>query len=254
VTTYPPAAGEDADAMPAAPRSSRRQRAVVASKPAHRSLSRDIAVRSLVLVTCFAAMAAIANSNFEPWWRFRLYAPQYPSGLDLVISLNGVSGDVSEVNILNHYIGMRSLDQAAPIERQLASFAVSATIAVSLLLCVFAGRRITRLIAVPSIALPVLFVADSVYWLYSFGHDLNPRAPLRIGGFTPQMFGNGTIGQFDTFAQPGAGFWWACSGALLFVVAAWLRGRVCSSSGSADRCSFFCSRLLVLPGSKESTR
>ncbi|MBL8157714.1 MAG: hypothetical protein JNM70_26430, partial [Anaerolineae bacterium] len=50
--------------------------------------------RLAVLACALAAAGLIAASFFQPWWRFWLYAPQYPGGLKLVISLTGVSGDV----------------------------------------------------------------------------------------------------------------------------------------------------------------
>ncbi|HEY3495918.1 MAG TPA: hypothetical protein VGK73_14570, partial [Polyangiaceae bacterium] len=70
-------------------------------------------------------------------------------------------------------------------------------------------------------AVPLGFVADFSYWLYRFGHDLNPRAPLRLEPFTPAMFGNGVIGQFMTFARPELGFWLAlaCVGLAVLLVA-----------------------------------
>ena len=41
-----------------------------------------------------ASAAALGASYFLPWWTFTLYAPQYPGGLRLVVSLSKVSGDV----------------------------------------------------------------------------------------------------------------------------------------------------------------
>ncbi|MGZ3475271.1 MAG: cytochrome C, partial [Polyangiales bacterium] len=60
-----------------------------------------------------AGAALFCASYFLPWWRLWLFAPQYPKGLEVGISLTGVGGDVRELNILNHYIGMKPLDLAA---------------------------------------------------------------------------------------------------------------------------------------------
>src|SRR5215468_1356757 len=80
--------------------------------------------RWLVVGLASATVAAFAGSFFLPWWSFVLYAPQYPSGLKLVISLTGMGGDVAEIDTLNHYIGMAHLADAAPTERQLAGYGV----------------------------------------------------------------------------------------------------------------------------------
>ena len=60
--------------------------------------------RWAVLVCAVVAVVLFGASFFLPWWRFWLYAPQYPKGLGLTISLTGMGGDVHEIDLLNHYI------------------------------------------------------------------------------------------------------------------------------------------------------
>ena len=198
-----------------------------------------------------ATVAAFAGSFFLPWWSFVLYAPQYPHGLKLVISLTGMGGDVAEIDVLNHYIGMAHLANAAPTERQLAGYAVAAVALVMMALALGAGRKLNRLVAIPAIAFPVGFIADSFYWLYTFGHRLDPKAPIRLGSFTPQMFGNGQIGQFETYAEPSIGFWLATAGVVAIIAAAVIRTRICDNCHHAAKCSAACPRLMVLPERKE---
>lgn len=188
-----------------------------------------------------------AGSFFLPWWRFWLYAPQYPKGLALVISLTGMSGDVHEIDLLNHYIGMGHLADAAPVERRLASWGVAAIAVATLALAAFSGRKLNKVIAIPALAFPIVFVADSFYWLYRFGHHLDPKAPLHIGAFTPQMFGNGQIGQFETFARPEAGFWLALAGVACVLASTFLRSRVCKGCSHAGTCKLVCPRALIVP-------
>jgi hypothetical protein len=176
-----------------------------------------------------------------------LYAPQYPKGLSLVISLTGMGGDVSEIDLLNHYIGMGHLASAAPVERHLAGYGVAAIAVITLALLALAGKKLNKLIAIPAIAFPIVFIADSFYWLYTFGHKLDPRAPLRIAAFTPQMFGNGQIGQFETFAHPALGFWLAIAGVGFALLATFLRSRVCAHCAHAGTCAAVCPRVMVLP-------
>ena len=45
-----------------------------------------------------AAIGLQVASLFQPWWWIKLYAPQYPKGLKIIISLTGVSGDAKEVD------------------------------------------------------------------------------------------------------------------------------------------------------------
>ena len=208
------------------------------------------AARWAVVLLGAAGAGLVVASYFFDWWRFWLYAPQYPGGLKLAISLTGVSGDVREIDILNHYIGMKSLAQAAPLERQLGGYGIAAVAAVSVAFTLFAGKKLGRLMAVPAMLLPAIFVADSFYWLHRFGHELDPTAPLEIGAFTPEMFGNGAIGQFATFAAPAAGFWIAIAGFVLLALGTLIRFRVCSGCARRSTCGVGCSRAMVLPDGK----
>jgi nitrous oxidase accessory protein len=208
--------------------------------------------RWLVVLLAVAGMAAFAAAYFQPWWDFALYAPQYPRGLRLTLWLTQVTGDVREVNMLNHYIGMGNLDDAAKLEREIAIYAVAALCMVVLALVLLSGRRLAKSLMVAGVAFPVLFIADSFYWLYRFGHELDPRAPVRIPPFTPEMFGNGSIGQFMTFAQPALGFWLAVSGAVLLAIATLLRERVCANCESALTCGKICPNAFLGRGSTRS--
>jgi hypothetical protein len=46
------------------------------------------------------------------------------------------------------------------------------------------------------------------YKLYTFGHNLDPRAPVTIEPFTPVMWGEKQIANFMTEAGPGLGTWY----------------------------------------------
>lgn len=179
-----------------------------------------------------SAISLFVYSLREPWWFFRLYAPQYPRGLTLVISLKGLSGDVREIDMLNHYIGMAHLDVAASFERQYAHYGVALLAVGLVLVALFARPSRSWWLAGLGALFPLGFLSDSLFWLYRFGHSLDATAPLRIPSFTPQLFGNGTIGQFMTFARPERGFWLAVLGVVLLLAASVVRSR---SSGSGVR-------------------
>ncbi|MDR7567306.1 MAG: cytochrome C, partial [Armatimonadota bacterium] len=66
------------------------------------------------------AAVLLAASLVLPYWQLTLYAPQYPGGLRVFVHLTHVAGDAQEVTTLNHYIGMKPLEEAAPVERAVA--------------------------------------------------------------------------------------------------------------------------------------
>jgi hypothetical protein len=102
------------------------------------------------------------------------------------------------------------------------------------------GKKLGKLLAVPGFLFPGAFLADSFYWMYRFGHTLNPEAPIKLPPFTPELFGNGKIGQFMTFAQPMTGFWLAVGAFVALFLAASLRARVCANCANAGTCHAIC--------------
>lgn len=168
------------------------------------------------------AALALFLSLLVPYWKLRVVAPQYPKGLGVAIYLDRVEGDVREIDNLNHYIGMRSLKKAAPLERKMAVPGLILT-ALLLLAAIFSRRRLSILLTIPAIVLPTFFALDLYWWLRDFGLNLDSRAPLSssIGPFIPPLLGKGQIAQFHATATFSLGFFlsfFAASFALIALV------------------------------------
>ena len=145
-------------------------------------------------------------SLFLPYWHMELKAPQYPDGLQLTAYINYLTGDVAEIDGLNHYIGMRPLGDAAKFEKIVGVWAL-----ISLVLLIegamYIHSRWALLLAIPALTFPFFFLADLWFWMNHFGQNLDPTAPLSsaIKPFTPPILGTGDIGQFQTVAGMGWG-------------------------------------------------
>lgn len=176
---------------------------------------------ALPTITLSLARVALLCSLFLPYWHMKLDAPQYPKGLHLNAYVNRIEGNVREINSLNHYIGMRPLDQAARLERAMAVWAI---IAMVLLVegATFIHSKWAALLVLPAVLFPIGFLADLHYWMALFGQNLDPRAPLSssVKPFTPPILGVGVIGQFKTIAWMGWGLWlaWAAAGLSLLAM------------------------------------
>jgi nitrous oxidase accessory protein/Cu-processing system ATP-binding protein len=181
-----------------------------------------------VLPSSFLAAAAVLLlvSLFQPYWRMILHAPQYPKGLTVRAYLNRLEGDVAEIDGLNHYIGMRKLNEAAKLERQLSIMAVAA---VSLLVlgAIFIHNRRAAWLALPALLFPAGFLFDLHLWLAHFGRNLDPHAPLSssIKPFTPPVLGTGYVGQFSTVAAPDWGLLLAFAASATILAGLWLHRR-----------------------------
>ena len=174
--------------------------------------------RAFELLLLLIPAALLLASLLLPYWGITLHAPQYPKGLRIEAFAYKFTGDVFEVDGLNHYIGMMKLENAAVIERQLALVAIP--IIALLAVASFWLRGIWRTLArVPIVIYPLVFVGDLFAWLYYAGNSLDPKAPLSssIEPFTPHIVGIGTIGQFSTEAMFMSGFALAVAAALIVI-------------------------------------
>lgn len=157
-------------------------------------------------------------SAFLPLWVMELKAPQYPQGLELTAYGTRMEGDLSEINILNHYVGIRPIEPDSVRELALFPFALGAIIA----LLLFAGfkprwhRLPVRWMATAGVWLfPIGFLVDLQWWLYDSGHNLNETAAIRIEEFTPKVIGTTRILNFQTETMVSWGWWCMAAAALL---------------------------------------
>lgn len=145
-----------------------------------------------------------------PLWHIQLWAPQYPNGLSVdVYSYTLKSGrdgaDLAEINILNHYIGMHRLDRAQLAELDWLPLGFGAVALLVLRVAVLGNVRALVDLAVMVAYFAGFSAARFVLRLYSLGHDLSPDAPVKVAPFMPAVWGEKQIGNFTTWAGPGAG-------------------------------------------------
>ncbi len=153
-----------------------------------------------------SAALLLMVSLLLPYWILRLQAPQFPDGLVVRAYVNRLEGDVQILEGLNHYVGMPSFEHGAVLERSVSIIAI-VVLAGLLLAAFFIHSRWVVLLALPAVLFPLAFLADLQFWLWRYGHSLDPRAPLAnaVGEFTPPIFGPAKIAQFHTLALPGPG-------------------------------------------------
>ena len=208
----------------------------------HRILSTPIGAgpRALVL----AAALLVLPTYFLPLWNLTMFAPQYGEGLRLDIysyKLDGGNGgqDLKEINLLNHYIGMRALEAEDFTEFKWMPFVLGA-IALVFLRAVVMGRVRDLVDSVMVFSYFGLFSLWSfAYKLYSYGHHLEPGAPVRVDPFMPPLLGGQQIANFEVYSYPMAASWalfgvgFALLAALAFgVVVASRKDRAAAAAGA----------------------
>jgi hypothetical protein len=146
----------------------------------------------------------------SPLWKISMKAPQYPKGLSMEIYAHKLEGghegrDIQEINTLNHYIGMHKIDRAELSELDWIPFALMALVLLTLRCAAVGNVRSLVDLLVVSGFIATYSLGRFVYKLYVFGHNLDPKAPLKVEPFTPAIFGEKQIANFHTSAYPQLG-------------------------------------------------
>ncbi|MEI8258542.1 MAG: hypothetical protein WCJ30_22950, partial [Deltaproteobacteria bacterium] len=159
------------------------------------------------------AIVPLILSFFYPLWRISLTAPQYPEGLWVDVYTYAVRGGnngqhLTEINTINHYIGMGHIDRAALADLDWMPFAVGILGLLALRVALLGDVRSLIDLSVLSVYVSGFAFARFYMKMYALGHDLNPEAPLRIAPFTPPVFGSREIANFTSSSYPRMGSVW----------------------------------------------
>ena len=196
----------------------------------------DVGPRILLIVASVLLAATLAL----PLWNLTMFAPQYGDGLRMDIYTYTLQGgnngqDVKEINLLNHYIGMRDLSNDDFTEFKWMPFALG----VLALLALRSAVHGTMGSLVDSFVLFVYFGAFSLwsFWhkLYTYGHNLAPGSPVKVAPFTPPVFGYEQIANFEVYSYPRAGTYLMLAAGLALVVALGLAWRAGSRALASRR-------------------
>ncbi|MBS1153278.1 MAG: hypothetical protein H6Q89_4976, partial [Myxococcaceae bacterium] len=154
----------------------------------------------LVLI---ALTVPLALAFTQPIWRISMEAPQYRNGLYLDIYTYKIEGGnngqhLTEINLLNHYIGMHKLDRAAMSDLDWLPFALGALAILALRVAAIGNVRALIDLVVLSLYVSGFAFARFVFMLHKFGHELDPAAPMKTAPFTPAIFGSKQVANFMT--------------------------------------------------------
>lgn len=162
-----------------------------------------------------------------PMWQITLIAPQYPGGVTMYIWINKITGSepgtIQNINILNHYVGMKYVEPDAIPELKYFPYIIG-FMAISGMALAWAGKRGLWLAWLAVLALLcVAGLYDFYLWLYDYGHNLDPMAPIKIPGqaYQPPLIGNKMLLNFLAKSWPYIGGWFIGVSFLLGGLAVW---------------------------------
>jgi hypothetical protein len=163
----------------------------------------DVTARALLVL----AFLCLAPAFFAPLYNMTMFAPQYQDGLRLDIYSYKLQGgnnnqDVKEINVLNHYIGMKDLVTEDFTEFKWLPFVIG-IVGLLFLRAAVLGKA-THLVDVTVLYMYFgLFALWSfAYKMYQYGHQLDPKAAVRVDPFMPPLFGYKKLANFEVYSYP----------------------------------------------------
>lgn len=158
-------------------------------------------------------VAALACVFLFPIWQITLEAAQFPGGLRLYIWINKFSGDdgtdrvLQNINILNHYIGMKHIKPDTIPELGYFPYVIFGMMGLGILAAILNKSWGYGGWLVIIIVLGALGLYDFYLWMYDYGHNLDPKAAIKLPGmsFMPPLFGEKDLLNFYVKSYPHLG-------------------------------------------------
>ena len=180
-------------------------------------------------IVILLAVLVLIPAFIFPLWHMTFTSNQYPDGLRLTIYAHQLEGaktpsrdDLREINSLNHYIGMRPLLESEFSEFTWLPFAIGGLMILALRALVMG--KMSKLVDVF-----VLFTWFGLYsfWsfyhrMYTYGHNLDPQAAIKVPPFTPPLLGTEQVGNFTVNSYPDVASFALIGFGLLMAVAIFL--------------------------------
>lgn len=168
-------------------------------------------MNSLTRKLVLAASLLLIAVYFLPLWKITLNAPQYPEKLSMTIWVNKLKGDtphtIKNINLLNHYIGMHPIQQEEFPELRYMPFILAFLIITGVLVYFLKKKWMLYFWVFLLIAMGIAGMYDFYQWEYQYGHNLDPRAPIKIPGMTyqPPFIGTKQLLNISATSMPSLG-------------------------------------------------
>ena len=133
--------------------------------------------------------------------------------------------DVKEINVLNHYIGMKDLVTEDFTEFKWLPFAIGIFGLLFLRAAVLGKTSHLVDVAVLFVYFGLFALWSFGYKMYQYGHNLDPKAAVRVDPFMPPMFGFKKLANFEVYSYPQLGSYALGAAAIVLLAAFFLAWR-----------------------------
>ena len=126
----------------------------------------------------------------------------------MYIWINKIVGDtpgtIQNINILNHYVGMKKIEPEMFPELIYFPYIVVGLVFLGLISWLSKKPKIYLTWAILFSILAILGIYDFYLWEYDYGHNLSDTAPIKVEGqaYQPPLFGSKMLLNFEAISYP----------------------------------------------------
>lgn len=102
------------------------------------------------------------------------------------IWLNGITGNIDQINGLNHYIGMRHIVVEDFPEFKILPYLFGAIVVIGIVAAIKGSRKLLLIWFIVLVLFAIAGFTDFYIWEYKYGHNLDPRAAIKVPGMSYQ--------------------------------------------------------------------
>ena len=181
-------------------------------------------------IVFFIGLVFLSFVLYFPIWRVELLAPQYPEGLGMHIHVDKIVGyteyDLENINLLNHYIGMKRIVPDSIPELQYMKYIIYVALGFGLITLLLGKRVLVGIWFRLMIIIAMVGLYDFNSWEHDYGYNLDPKAPIKIEGegYKPPLIGKKQLLNITAYSYPelggiGLAISVACAGGSILIVA-----------------------------------
>ena len=142
-----------------------------------------------------------------PMWNITLKAPQYPDSIGMNIWINKIAdmnpNDIKNINLMNHYVGMEKIPEQMK-EFEVFPIVIGVMSALGVIVGLIGNKNLYLAWFIAMVILGALGMYDFYLWEYEYGHNLDPKAAIKIPGqgYQPPLIGVKQILNFTAISKP----------------------------------------------------
>lgn len=161
-----------------------------------------------------------------PMWNITLKAPQYPDAIGMNIWINKITdmnpNDIKNINLMNHYVGMKEIPEHMK-EFEVFPIVIGVMAALGVIIGITGRKELYLVWFITMVILGTIGMYDFYLWEYEYGHNLDPKAAIKIPGqgYQPPLIGVKQILNFTAISKPLMGAYLMFLGMFLSVYAFW---------------------------------